>query len=142
VQDLAELLYVLAAMWHSPRLNISSSNRVDVFSDFSLIDGPSAAADVEVETETAIFCAAVSNAKVWTSDVIRVARFVFGWHPKTGKMHQITTKCTKGPWNIRNVSKIDLTAIKFTSIFHCKTLKKLPKFGFFGLKIYHLASWM
>jgi hypothetical protein len=29
---------------------------------------------------------------------------------------------------------------KNINIFHCKTLQNLPKFGFFGLKIYHLAT--
>jgi hypothetical protein len=28
------------------------------------------------------------------------------------------------------VSKIEQTAIKFTNIFHCKTLQNLPKLGF------------
>jgi hypothetical protein len=31
-------------------------------------------------------------------------------------------------------------AIKFTNTFHCMTLENFPKFGFFGLKIYHLAT--
>jgi hypothetical protein len=31
-------------------------------------------------------------------------------------------------------------AIKYTNIFHCKTLQNLPKLGFFGLKICHLAT--
>jgi hypothetical protein len=30
--------------------------------------------------------------------------------------------------------------IKYTNIFHCKTLQNLPKLGFFGLKICHLAT--
>jgi hypothetical protein len=29
---------------------------------------------------------------------------------------------------------------KNTNIFHCKTFPNLPKLGFFGLKIYHLAA--
>jgi hypothetical protein len=32
--------------------------------------------------------------------------------------------------------------IKYTKIFYCKTLKNLPKFGFFGLKTNHLATLM
>jgi hypothetical protein len=31
-------------------------------------------------------------------------------------------------------------AIKFTNIFHWKTLKKFTQNGIFGLKIYHLAT--
>jgi hypothetical protein len=31
-------------------------------------------------------------------------------------------------------------AEKYINIFHCKTLPKLPKFGTYGLKIYHLAT--
>jgi hypothetical protein len=30
--------------------------------------------------------------------------------------------------------------IKFTHIFLCNTLQNLPKIGFFGLKIFHLAT--
>jgi hypothetical protein len=30
--------------------------------------------------------------------------------------------------------------IQYTNIFHCKTLQNLPKSGFFGLKICHLAT--
>jgi hypothetical protein len=30
--------------------------------------------------------------------------------------------------------------IKYTNIFHCKALQNLPKLGFFGLKIHHLAT--
>jgi hypothetical protein len=30
--------------------------------------------------------------------------------------------------------------IKYTNIFHCKSLQNLPKLGFLGLKIYHLAT--
>jgi hypothetical protein len=35
------------------------------------------------------------------------------------------------------VHKIGETDIKFTPIFHCKTLQNLPKFGFL---VYHLAN--
>jgi hypothetical protein len=31
-------------------------------------------------------------------------------------------------------------AIKYTNIVHYKTVENLPKLGFFGLKIYHLAT--
>jgi hypothetical protein len=30
--------------------------------------------------------------------------------------------------------------LKFTNSLHCKTLQNAPKFGLFGLKIYHLAT--
>jgi hypothetical protein len=30
--------------------------------------------------------------------------------------------------------------IKYTNIFHFKTLQNIHKLGFFGLKIYHLAT--
>jgi hypothetical protein len=30
--------------------------------------------------------------------------------------------------------------IKYTNLFDSKALQNLPKFGFFGLKIYHLAT--
>jgi hypothetical protein len=38
-------------------------------------------------------------------------------------MYQVATK-------IPNRHKTDQTAIKYTNIFHCKTLQNLPKFGF------------
>jgi hypothetical protein len=37
---------------------------------------------------------------------------------------------------------MDQVSIKYTYIFHCKTLQNLPKFGFFGLKTNHLATLM
>jgi hypothetical protein len=55
-------------------------------------------------------------------------------------MYQITTKYTKVPQNITNGRKIDQLAKKYTSIFQCKTLHNLPKVGFHGLKINHLAT--
>jgi hypothetical protein len=36
--------------------------------------------------------------------------------------------------------KIGTMSIKYINTFHCKTLQNLPKLGFFGLKIYHLAT--
>jgi hypothetical protein len=57
-----------------------------------------------------------------------------------GKLYQMTTKIyqraikyTKWPKNWQNDTK-------YIDIFHCKTLQNLPKLGFFGLKIYHLAT--
>jgi hypothetical protein len=69
----------------------------------------------------------------------RVARFFFLQHTKTGKIYQITTKYTKCPQSVPNTCKIDQMSIKYTNIFLCKTLQKLPKFGFFCLKI-HIPS--
>jgi hypothetical protein len=47
-------------------------------------------------------------------------------------------KYTKIPRSIPNVNKnitvIDQVSIKYTNIFHCKTLQNLPKFGFFVWK--------
>jgi hypothetical protein len=31
-------------------------------------------------------------------------------------------------------------SLKYTNIFHLKALRNIPKFGIFGLKIYHLAT--
>jgi hypothetical protein len=39
-------------------------------------------------------------------------------------------KNTKWPENISNGRKIDLMVLKYTKIFHCKTLQNLPKMGF------------
>jgi hypothetical protein len=57
----------------------------------------------------------------------------FSWSkiPKRGKIYQITTKYTKWPQNISNGRKIDQTVIKYTKIFHNKTLQNLPRMGFF-----------
>jgi hypothetical protein len=35
---------------------------------------------------------------------------------------------------------MDQVFIKYTNIFHCKTLPNLPKLKFFGLKTNHLAT--
>jgi hypothetical protein len=68
-------------------------------------------------------------------------------HTKTGenipnnqKIYQMSLKYTKWPYNIPYGRKIFQMATKHTNIFHFKTLQNLPKFGFFGLKIYHLAT--
>jgi hypothetical protein len=68
----------------------------------------------------------------------RVARFVLVQHTKMGenlpKYHNWSYNIhTKWPKNIPNV-------IKYTNIFHCKTLQYLPTFNFFGSKKYHLAT--
>jgi hypothetical protein len=31
-------------------------------------------------------------------------------------------------------------AMEYTNLFHSEALQNLPKFGIFGLKIYHLAT--
>jgi hypothetical protein len=49
--------------------------------------------------------------------------------PKRGKLNQTTTTYTKWSQTVPNGRKIDQMAIKYTNIFHCKPLKKLPKFG-------------
>jgi hypothetical protein len=41
---------------------------------------------------------------------------------------------------VPTVHKIYQMSIKYTNIFHCKTLQNLPKFELFGLKIYRLAT--
>jgi hypothetical protein len=56
------------------------------------------------------------------------------------KIYQMATKYNKWPQNMPNGSKIDQMALKYTAIVHYKTLENLPKLGFFGLKIYHLAT--
>jgi hypothetical protein len=59
----------------------------------------------------------------------------FSWYtiPKTGKMHQINTKCTKCPKNIPNGNKI------FQHFPFLGPLKIYPNLDF-GLKINHLAT--
>jgi hypothetical protein len=41
---------------------------------------------------------------------------------------------------IPNGHKIDQMSIKHINIFYCKTLQNLPEWGFFGQKIYLLAT--
>jgi hypothetical protein len=60
--------------------------------------------------------------------------------PKQGKIYQMTIKYFKWTQNIPNGRKIVQMAIKYTIICQCKTLLNLPKMGFFGLKINHLAT--
>jgi hypothetical protein len=54
---------------------------------------------------------------------IRVARFFFVQNTKTGQnlpnFHELKNR------------KMDQVSIKYTNIFHCKTLQNLPQFGFF-----------
>jgi hypothetical protein len=42
--------------------------------------------------------------------------------------------------NIPNGHEMDQTALKYTNIFHCKTLTNVPKLGTLAIKIYHLAA--
>jgi hypothetical protein len=76
----------------------------------------------------------------------RVARFYLVQHAKTEKLYQITIKYTKWPqiyteWpqigiyqmatNVYQMAtNIYQTAVKYTNVFHCKTLQNLPKLGF------------
>jgi hypothetical protein len=46
------------------------------------------------------------------------------------KYTKITRKYTKWPLNMANGRKVYQMDIKYTTNFHCKTLKNLPKFGF------------
>jgi hypothetical protein len=56
----------------------------------------------------------------------------FSWYnvPKRGKIYQIIIKYSEWLQNIQNCRKIDQMAIKYTNIFHCKTLQSLPKLEF------------
>jgi hypothetical protein len=63
--------------------------------------------------------------------VSRVARFFLVQNTKKrGKIHQITTNCTKCQYNITKDHKMDQVSIKYTNIFYCKTLQNLPNFIF------------
>jgi hypothetical protein len=53
--------------------------------------------------------------------------------PNGHKIYQRALKYTYG-------SQTDKLSLKFTSIFHCKTLQNLPKLAVFGLKIGRLAT--
>jgi hypothetical protein len=55
-------------------------------------------------------------------------------------MCQMNTKCTKWSSDIPNFLKIVHIAIKYLNIFPAKALRNLPKLGFFGLKMNHLAT--
>jgi hypothetical protein len=57
----------------------------------------------------------------------------FSWYkiPKREKYTKLTqTNYTKCPQNITKDRKMDKMSTKNTSIFHCKTLQNLTKFGF------------
>jgi hypothetical protein len=60
----------------------------------------------------------------------RVARFFMVHDTKTGKMHQMNTKCTKWSYNFQNVCKIFQMIIKYINIFLAKALHNLPKLVF------------
>jgi hypothetical protein len=68
----------------------------------------------------------------------------FSWskRTRTEKVYQMSTNYTKLPYIIPNGHKLPVyqTAVKYTKIFHSKTLLNIPKLGFFGLKINHLAT--
>jgi hypothetical protein len=50
--------------------------------------------------------------------------------PTREKIYQITTNYTKCRSNTTKDRKMDQVSIKYTNIFHCKTLQNVPKFGF------------
>jgi hypothetical protein len=57
----------------------------------------------------------------------------FSWFkiPKRGEIYQMITKYTNWPLNISNGRKIgNKLVIKYTKIFHCKTPKIYPNWGF------------
>jgi hypothetical protein len=60
----------------------------------------------------------------------RVARFFLVENTKTGKNIPNYHIITKWPQNISDGRKIDQIVIKYTKIFHSKTLQNLPKLGF------------
>jgi hypothetical protein len=62
---------------------------------------------------------------------------------KRGKIYQISIKYAQKLLNMPNGYEIYQMAIKYTNIFHRKTLQNLPKLeliGIFGLKTNHLAT--
>jgi hypothetical protein len=64
---------------------------------------------------------------------------------KTGKIYNSTLKYVGIPNDHKkmpNGGKLDQTAMKYTDVFHCKTLLNLPKLGFLVLEIYHLATFI
>jgi hypothetical protein len=70
----------------------------------------------------------------------RVARFFLVQLIKTWKKILNDQKYTKCVQNIPNGRKIDQKTLTLTNILHCKTQQNLAKLGFFGLKMYHLAT--
>jgi hypothetical protein len=70
-----------------------------------------------------------------------VARFFLKQYTKTVKIYQIITTLL----NYRKIYQmavkyVFLMTINYTNIFHSEALQNVPKLGFFGLKIYHLAT--
>jgi hypothetical protein len=59
--------------------------------------------------------------------------------PKWVIIYQMIIKYTKWALNTPIGRKIDQITIKYTNIFHCKTLQKFSQRGIFGLKFFHLA---
>jgi hypothetical protein len=58
--------------------------------------------------------------------------------PKLGKYTKLNIKYTKWPQNIPNIRKIYQKAIKYTNIFHCKSLQNWPELLFF---VWKYAIW-
>jgi hypothetical protein len=61
---------------------------------------------------------------------------------KKGKIYHITSNYTKPPLNITKDCKLDKVSIKYTNIFHCKTLQNLPRFGFLVWKQTIWQPWL
>jgi hypothetical protein len=77
-----------------------------------------------------------SLAKKDFRQLIRVARFFLVHYTRTGKSIPNDQKAmiyTNWPENIPNGQK-------YTNIFHSNALQNIPNLGFFGMKIYHLAT--
>jgi hypothetical protein len=73
--------------------------------------------------------------------IVKVARFFFVQHTKTGKMYQTGGKCTKWPENMPNGRKID----HGHELYQHLRLQDPPKFtqiGIFGSRRNHLATLM
>jgi hypothetical protein len=56
--------------------------------------------------------------------------FLGSTYKKGEKMYQLAIKYTKLSQNILDIRKMGLMVIKYTNIFHYKTLQNLPKLGF------------
>jgi hypothetical protein len=71
------------------------------------------------------------NDCLWAKSVGQGCQIVLGATYQNGKnMPKMTTKNAKRPQNLSYGSKIDKMSLKFTNIFHCKTLRNLPKLAF------------
>jgi hypothetical protein len=55
-------------------------------------------------------------------------------------MSEMTTNYTTLSYNVPNGRKIFPMVMKYTNIFHSMAHQNIPKLGFFGMKINHLAA--